>query len=118
MTKSQKTAREKIIEAVDRPLGFYVLALLIVESFLALVLGTTKLDADHQFDGMLWGVGLFVFVVVTVTVLVWFKPQNLTFDKEAHLRRERQAPFGTEKKQVKDLDELLPTQAVAKEDAQ
>jgi len=118
MTKSQKTARERIIEAIDSPLGFYVLALLIVESFLALVLGTTKLDAEHQFSGMLWGIGLFVLVVLNVTVLVWFKPQNLTFDREAHLKRARQAPFGNEKKPVKNVDELSPTEAIAKEDKQ
>jgi cbb3-type cytochrome oxidase subunit 1 len=115
MTKVQKTARERIIEAIDSPLGFYVLALLIVESFLGLVLGTTKLDADHQFSGMLWGIGLFVFVVLIVTILVWFRPLNLTFDRAAHLKQARQGPFGTEKKQVKDIDELLPKEADAKE---
>jgi hypothetical protein len=110
MKNEKITAWGKIIETIDRPLGFFVLALLIVESFLGLVLGISKFDTEHQYSGMLWGIALFVFVVFTVTILVWFKPENLTYDKDAHLAQRRRSQFGTEKKQVKNVDELLPTQ--------
>lgn len=110
-----KTARDKIIEAIDKPLGFYVLALLIVETFLTLVLVYSKLDAQHQYYGMLWGIGLFGFIVLIVTLLVWCKPENLTYDKEAHLKKYRQTQYGTEKKQVKNINKLFPTEANPKQ---
>jgi hypothetical protein len=115
MKTQNKTAREKIIETIDKPLGFFVLALLIVETFLALVLVYSKFDAEKQFTGMLWGIGLFFFVVLTVTILVWFKPENLTYDKAAHLANKKlNAPYGTEKKEIKNIDNLLSTDVKSK----
>jgi hypothetical protein len=60
---------------------------------------TANLDADQKVAGMYLGVGMFVLVVVIVAVLVWQKPENLTFDKQAHLERAK-APYGTEKEPV------------------
>ena len=95
-----------MIEAVNAPLGFFALALLIVESFLAIALLGDCLAAPAA----LWtGVILFVFVVVVVAVLVWSKPENLTFDKEAHLERNK-AAYGTDLQTVTSRDALLPTQ--------
>lgn len=79
------SAAGKLIEAVSTPLGFFVLALLIVESFLGTVLVLANLTNDEKMIGMYVGVGLFVLVMLVVTVLVWCKPQHLTFDKDAHL---------------------------------
>ena len=78
-------ARTKWVEGITTPLGFYVLALLIVESFLATVLIFAELPASERMWGVWVGVGMFALVVVLVTLLVWFKPDSLTFDKEAHL---------------------------------
>ena len=96
----------KIIEAIDKPLGFFVLALLIVETFLTLVLTLAGFDSDKKFFGMEIGTGLFIFVVLIVTVFAWFKPMNLTYDKEAHLKQNRTAPLGSNKKIIKNTKEL------------
>lgn len=101
----------KIIETVTAPLGFFVLALLIVEAFLATVLVGGNLQKSNQITGMWLGVGLFVLVTVAVFVLVWCKPENLTFDKDAHLKRRNQANFGTDSKIVINRDNLLPSES-------
>lgn len=102
---------QKIIEAISAPLGFFVLALLIVESFLATVVIGGNLEKQDQITGMWLGVGLFFMVTLAVFVLVWFKPQHLTFDKEAHLIDRGKAPFGTDSKTVLNRDELLPSES-------
>lgn len=45
------------------------------------------------FCGLLIGSGLFVFVVVLVFLLVWFRPTNLTYDRATHFRTQ-QLGFG------------------------
>ena len=85
----------KIIEVITAPLGFFVLALLIVESFLGIVLTVNTLDSAEQLNGIYLGASLFSLVIVAVFLLVWNKPDNLTFDKEAHLRSQGKAPFGS-----------------------
>lgn len=101
----------KIIEAITAPLGFFVLALLIVEGFLATVLVAAELDKPDKVLGMWLGVGLFFFVMLAVFILVWFKPENLTFDKSAHLIDRGKASYGTDSYLVFDRDKLLPTEA-------
>ena len=96
----------KIIEAVTAPLGFFVLALLIVESFLAIVLTNSNLQQEYQIIGIYLGIGLFILVIFIVFILVWFKPKNLTFDKESHLIDQGKAPYGTESMTVLNRDNL------------
>ena len=98
----------KLIEAANSPLGFFVLALLIVESFLAIAL-TRGDDSLHAPTALWMGAGLFVLVIVVVAGLVWSRPENLTFDKEAHLERNK-AAYGTDLQTVTNRDALLPTQ--------
>ena len=100
----------KLIEAVNAPLGFFVLALLIVESFLAAALLGGGFDASIQVTVLWMGVVLFVFVTLTVAVLVWKKPENLTFDKQAHLDRSK-AEYGTDLQTVTDRDALFQTES-------
>jgi hypothetical protein len=109
--KDESSAWCKIIEAITAPLGFFVLALLIVEAFLATVLVGGKLDKADQVTGMWLGIGLFVLVTVAVSILVWCKPENLTFDKEAHLKNKDQATFGTNSLTVLDRDDMLPAES-------
>ncbi len=85
----------RIIESVDKPLGFYVLALLIIEGFLTLVLTLSGLDRAAQERGMWAGVGLFVFVVSLVTLCVWRKPTNLTFSERGSLTEMGRISYGT-----------------------
>lgn len=100
----------KLIEAVTAPLGFFVLALLIVESFLTAAFLGGELDPKTQFIVLILGVIMFVFVVLIVAILVWRKPENLTFDKQAHLVRSGTS-YGTENRTVVDRDSLLPSEA-------
>lgn len=78
-------SRIGLVEAISSPLGFFVLALLIVESFLAAVLigaGVPPTDIVHC---IYLGVAMFLLVVGTVALLVWFKPHHLTFGRSEHL---------------------------------
>ncbi len=79
---SETSRSSELIKGITSPLGFYVLALLIVESFMAIV-GPKSGD---PMMGMWVGVGLFVYITAIVTLLACFNPEALTFDKEAHLK--------------------------------
>lgn len=72
-----------IIKTITTPLGFYVLALLIVETTLALVL-RAQLDSNQRYTGFLWMIGIFIGVVVIVTLFAIFNPKNLLYGKEEH----------------------------------
>ncbi len=73
-----------IIHAVTTPLGFYALALLIIEGTLAIVLSSGKLGEEHAWDGFLVMLATFAAVVLIVTTLVIFCPKNLLYGKEEH----------------------------------
>ena len=92
----EKTRVVFFIKSITAPLGFFVFALLITETFLASVLLGSEWQEDYLFAGLCIGALLFVLVIVIVTVLVWFKPDHLTYDMEAHLRVKGKPPFGTE----------------------
>ena len=102
----------RIIEAIDKPLGFYVLALLIVEGFLALVLTVADLEPTVRGHGMWAGVALFILVVGVVTLCVWHKPTHLTFTELGSLVEMGKASYGTEHKEI--IPEELPS-GVAKQ---
>lgn len=85
-----------IVQAITSPLGFFALALLIVEAFLSTVLIFSNLDSDSKFWGMLIGAALFVVVIVFVFLLVWFKPKYLTYGENSHLHEaEMENNWGT-----------------------
>ena len=70
--------RNNIIKAITTPLGFFALSLLIVEGFLGIVLGFTKVDdLIFYFTGMIVGAFLFILVVAGVWALVWFHPESI-----------------------------------------
>jgi hypothetical protein len=80
--------RGKVISYVKSPLGFYTLALLIVESFL---LGSGRmfgLSETVRIAAMVAGVFLFLVVVGIVTTLVIKYPQFLVFTEQSHLEWE------------------------------
>ncbi|HET6250084.1 MAG TPA: hypothetical protein VFE47_20505 [Tepidisphaeraceae bacterium] len=81
--KASAPTRVGLLNAINSPLGFYVLALLIAEATSGLVLVKSDLAAKDKFYGLVLSVGMFVLVVAVVTLLVWFKPENLTFDRDA-----------------------------------
>jgi hypothetical protein len=88
--------RTTVLEAITAPLGFFVLALLIVETFLATILIGANFEPLQKLIGMWAGVGMFVLVTLLVFLLVWFKPSNLTFDKHAHLLDRGKIRYGKE----------------------
>lgn len=90
----------RIIEAIDKPLGFYALALLIVEGFLSLILIFSDLSPNAQEKGMWAVVGLFVFVVLLVSICVWFKPKHLIFTELGTLTEMGKVVYGTDVKEV------------------
>ena len=81
-------------------MGFYVLALLIVESFLAAVLIFAEIPTSERVMGVWVGAGMFTLVIVLVTLLVWHKPDNLIFDKEAHLVDRGKMAYGSDEGRV------------------
>lgn len=102
-TKHPPNAANKItvLEAITTPLGFFVLALLIVESFIGAILVCGALDSKDKITAMFLGVGMFVLVVGIVAFLDWHKPSNLTFDRDAHLLDRGIVPWGTDQYRVK-----------------
>jgi hypothetical protein len=66
------------------PIGFFVLALLIVESTLAIVLSCSKLTAEHVWEGFKWMVWVLAGVVIIVTLFASINPRNLLYGKEEH----------------------------------
>jgi hypothetical protein len=86
--------RAKIISYVKSPLGFYTLALLIVESFLLGSGALFGLSETVRIIAMIVGVLLFLAVVGTVTALVIKFPQLLVFSEESYLEWEYMHVFG------------------------
>ena len=90
------SVRHKVVQAIDSPLGFFALALLIVEVFLFGAGVWFDLSAGWRIVAV--GVGIFLYLVVfiTVVVLVIKFPKNLVFSEESHLQYDRMQIFGTE----------------------
>jgi hypothetical protein len=82
--KTRQSSRSGLIKTITTPLGFYVLALLIIEATLSLVLVNAQLDAGARYTGFLWMIGIFAAVVLIVTLLTIFCPKNLLYGKEEH----------------------------------
>lgn len=86
--------KDKILEGINSPLGFFVLSLMVVESFLALVLTQSTLTEMHQFIGLLIGVTLFVIVIFVVSLFVWKKPEHLIFNSTSRLIYDGKIRYG------------------------
>ena len=54
------------MRSITTPLGFYVLALLIVEATLSLVLAASKLTEEHVWEG--FKLMIYVFIVIYVFI--------------------------------------------------
>jgi hypothetical protein len=77
--------RASLIRSITTPLGFFVLALLIVEVTLGIVLSKSRLPEQYVWPGFLWMVGIFIGVVLVVVCLTIFSPRNLLYGKEEYL---------------------------------
>ena len=79
------SARTDVIRSITTPLGFFVLALLIVEVTLGIVLSTSRLPDQYVWPGFLWMVRIFIGVVATVILLTVLFPKNLLYGKEEYV---------------------------------
>ncbi len=82
---SAGSTRSEIIRSITTPLGFFVLALLIVEVTLGIVLSASKLSEPHVWTGFLWMSGIFIGVVLIVTALTIWIPKKLLYGKEEYI---------------------------------
>lgn len=90
--------RHKIISGVVSPLGFYTLALLIVEGFLIGAGSLFNLPVGQR-SAFVWiGIVVFAAIIVIVTLLVVKCPRNLVFTDVSHIRYAQLTNFGTEQK--------------------
>jgi len=92
---NQKEKKSSVIESVTKPLGFFVLALLIVETFLATVLIFSGIKEENKMIGLWIGISLFVVIIMVVSILVWFKPRNLMYDQFGHLADSGKILYGS-----------------------
>ena len=100
--RSKSTAvRSAVISQITTPLGFYVLALLIVESTLCIVLTTSKLSEERIWSGFLWMISVFIGVVIVVTLFACFNPRHLLYGKDEHSDAELE--WSALKDQIEDL---------------
>ena len=87
MAQKRKAASYSgIIRSISAPLGFYVLALLIIEATAGVVLTWSKLSEAHVWCGFICMLVLFGAVLAIVSILVIWPPKNLVYGKEEHLR--------------------------------
>lgn len=86
--KSVMSKRSKLVTAAHSPLGFCVLALLIVEAFLWGAGVWFGLSEIYKIAALGVGVLLFLVVFVTVVWLVVKYPKNLVFGEESHVQVE------------------------------
>ena len=82
--RAKKGDRFKTLGQIQTPLGFYVLALLIIESMLTIVLTAAGFEQKYKWYGFLCMIGVFAAVVLIVTVLTFRNPRNLLYGKEEH----------------------------------
>jgi len=85
--------RVKLISSITAPLGFFVLALLIVEVFLGAVLVGSNIAPETKAAGLWVGLLAFLLVILLVFLLVWFKPENLVYDKDVLSERMRHRDY-------------------------
>jgi hypothetical protein len=98
------SSRSHMVRAAHSPLGFFVLALLIVETFLLGSGSWFGLSEAWKITSICIGVFLFLVVFGTVVWLVIKFPQNLVFGEESHVQYAAMKMFGTESRSMTGHD--------------
>lgn len=106
--KSMVSQRSRLISAAHSPLGFCVLALLIVEAFLWGAGVWFGLSEIYKLGALGVGVLLFLIVFVTVVWLVVKHPKNLVFGEESHVQYEAMRVYASKN------NPLIPASQTAK----
>lgn len=104
LTKSIVSSRSHIVTAAHSPLGFFALALLIVEGFLFGSGTWFGLTENWKIAAICIGVILFLLVLGMVVWLVIAYPQNLVFGEESHVQYAAMRMFGTEGRLITGTD--------------
>lgn len=86
--------RRSVVSYVKSPLGFYVLALLIVETFLLGAGAMFGLSEIVRIAAMTTGVLLFIGVIAVVTILVVKYPKSLVFSEQSYLEWKSMQIYG------------------------
>ena len=87
--------RIRLIKGINTPLSFFVLALLIVETFLGLIILNVDIESSQRIPLIYFGGALFLLETFFVFWLIMKnKVRDLTFDKEAHLKSEERSAGG------------------------
>lgn len=108
---SALSSRSRIVSAAHSPLGFFVLALLIVETFLLGAGIWFGLPIAWKIAAIGTGIGLFLVVFGTVVWLVVAFPQNLVFGEESHVQFAAMMIFGNESARLTHNDlQTIPRQ--------
>lgn len=102
-----------IVRSITSPLGFFVLSLLIVESFLGAVITFAPLSEPTRVPFIWIGVALFIALVAAVYWLVLKHPTNLVFSESSHLQLEAMQLFGNNNTPLTEerLEALTPVKA-------
>lgn len=100
------STRSTVVRAARSPLGFFVLALLIVEVFLAGAGIGFGLSETWRLIALGVGVVLFLIVFGTVVWLVIRHPQNLVFSEESHVQVEALRIYGSESHRI-SMDDVI-----------
>lgn len=94
--------RKNILSTINHPLGFFVLALLIVEASLAVVLIWSNLEPLQKFYGMWALVGLFLVLIFEVGFLVWKYPKHLIYEAGDHLKERAYQKINLPEREISD----------------
>jgi heme A synthase len=89
------------IRSITTPLGFFVLALLIIEGTLGVVLTWSKLSENHVWNGFICMIIIFACVILIVSLFAWRNPRHLLYGKEEHLQPQLEA--SALRDQIEDL---------------
>jgi hypothetical protein len=88
------SSQSRVVEAVHSPLGFFVLALVIVEAFLILAGTLFGLPLPIREIALAIGVVLFILVIGCVYRLVVKYPRNLVFSERSHVAFQAMKIYG------------------------
>lgn len=102
--------RVAVIRQIDHPLGFFVLALLIVEGFLGISVFPVPSEqriSEQRIYVVLIMAALFLVVVLIVALITIFRPGNLTNAQVIRRMDELTTKLVDAEKQLKDLTATL-----------
>lgn len=117
-TTPAKSDRIGVIGAVNTPLGFFALIVLVVEALIGLTTVKSKLTEEHQFI-MLWAmVGmLFLMIALVAAIAVW-KPEVLSIELgESTLKKRQQEHQQQVENQKLMFEHTLKQIEIAQEEA-